>query len=179
LSRGQSIVGRRAGTLVVESVDRKHMIARCDCGVVCRKPSSYIYRDNPNCGDTAAHPRVYATVHGLSGDYRGEWHRKHKTCAGWTDAAVFATAIGERPEGHGLAIIGDDVARCGTCGRCVRRGVARNVRWIKGARVRGTPVLCGGEWVNQAEAARRLGTSRQAVADMVARGTGDVEPSST
>jgi hypothetical protein len=103
--------------------------------------------------------------------YHRNWHHKHAVCTEWADVATFAAAVGERPEGHGLALLGGDVATCGACEGCRAAGAACNVRWVRGVRARGTAVLHEGEWVSQAEAARRRGISRQAMGERVARGT--------
>lgn len=164
-----SIVGRRSGTVVALAVKGIRMQIRCDCGVERWMFSSALWRANLTCGDRERHPELVRPP-AAPRDYRHAWHRKHATCAGWADVRAFVDAIGERPPGHGLSRTSGDVASCGECPECKAAGAARNVTWTAGGATSAAAVLHGGEYVSQAEVARREGVSREWVRRCVAMG---------
>ena len=171
VARKVSLVGRRSGTLLVLSVTGGKMRVRCDCGVERDMFSTAFYRANISCGDRVKHPRA-RDGEGISTTYSYVWHSNHSMCDGWTDVAVFREAIGPREsDEHWLGKTTGDVAACGECADCAAIGTTRNVTWIKGGPVRTETILFGDERVSQAEAARRLGITREAMRQRVAKGT--------
>jgi len=101
---------------------------------------------------------------GATSSYLREWHQRHAVCPGWATPAALAAAVGPRPDGHVLASFGSDAATCGACEWCRSWGATCNARWIAGGRTGGKIVTFEGETMTRAEAARRIGISRQAAA---------------
>lgn len=159
--RSSKLLCARSGSVVVVSVHGDVMTVRCDCGRVVQKPVTYFYQRNITCGSRCAHWRKGQTV-GTS-PYLREWHQRHAVCPGWATPAALAAGVGARPVGHVLALFGG-AATCGTCETCLATSAHCNARWIAGGRTGGKIVTYEGETMTRAEAARRIGISRQAAA---------------
>ena len=162
--RKDSIVGKRAGTIVVLSSTGDKIVVQCDCGRVRTRWATAVHGPNPTCGDLERHPRRKNIVHGLYRTYIHQWHKAHTTCAGWEALADLARDLGERPDAlHYLHKTNDDVAACGACDDCHAIGASRNIIWALDPQTRAQPVKFGDDHLSRPEIAKLLGVTREAV----------------